>query len=351
MQGRLVQPPILKGPGNREAEARHNEALGVDHREMMSRENAWMSDNGCRYWLPDGNEALSRLDGDAPSLLFVRGEPDMSAPAVAIVGSRKADEYGLEMTLHLSRALAGAGINIISGGAIGIDRAAHEGALDAGGRTTVVLGSGLAVPHPRSNRDLFDRVIETGSVIISEYPVGVPAAKRFFPERNRIIAALADAVVVMQAGKVSGALITATWATGMRIPVFATPADAWYREYTGCLDLLKKGASPLTRPSDLSSVPELAELASMDLPWPDPGRRPRGLPPPWRSITTRATAGEKLDASGAAVLRALSEGPLDLDVLADKTKIPAGRLQADLLKLEICGRICRIAGGRYLLED
>ena len=210
-----------------------------------------MQANGWRYWIPDKDPRLRRLAPDMPHLLFVAGELDLSRPAVAIVGSRKPDEYGEAICRILTTTLATAGVMIVSGGALGIDGIAHTHALEAGGKTTVVLGSGLQKPHPHTHKSLFSKIVQSGSAIISELPPSFPAAKFTFPARNRIIAALSDAVVVLQAGENSGALITAAWAQAANIPCFAVPGDIWYQMSAGTLSLLRSQTTkPLISPAD-----------------------------------------------------------------------------------------------------
>jgi len=184
--------PDLFGRPDPEAQARIDARLEADVRQMRRR--------GWRYWIPDADPRLARLAADRPRLLFVAGTPDLQAPAVAVVGTRRPDAYGDAMAGALAGALGRAGAVVVSGGALGVDRRAHEAALDAGGRTTVVLGSGLGRPHPASNRPLFERAVDAGSCVVAELPPSVCARAYTFPRRNRLIAALADAVVVVQAG-------------------------------------------------------------------------------------------------------------------------------------------------------
>ncbi|NOZ02760.1 MAG: DNA-protecting protein DprA [Deltaproteobacteria bacterium] len=348
MQGKLLPPPNLVSPDDQAGVARHREALGIEMKNRLASERDWMRRNGCRYWLPEGTQSIERLADDAPRILFLRGELDHSAPAVAIVGSRKADSYGMDMASRLGRVLGWAGVTVISGGALGIDRAAHEGALNGGGRTLAIMAGGLATLHPPGNADLFARILETGSGLLSEHPVGRKAERWTFPRRNRLIAALADAVVVVQAGRVSGALNTAAWALKLDVPLFAVPADAWYLESQGTVSLLGRGALPLARPSDLACVPALEELGRMDLPWPKPVHRPRGIPPPWKDPGSSPGVGP-LKGAASPVAKALADGPRTMDELVAGTGLPPGMVQAAILDLEINGSIARIPGGLFML--
>lgn len=383
MQGRLAPPLDLRGPDDPEGRRRHHLLLthwgepsevlagscdGAEARERRTNrtrgdptsrlevEAQWMRENGVRYWIPDTVSNLSRLGTYAPRLLFLRGDIVPSAPAVAIVGTRHPDEYGTEVARRLGRALARAGVTVVSGGALGVDGLAHEAALDAGGRTIVVFGSGLARLHPSSLAPLFERVARSGSALVSEYPVYAPPSRRHFPERNRLIAAQSDAVVVVQAGEGSGALITAGWARRLGVPLFAVPADLWYHASTGALSLLREGARPLTHPADLAEVPELASLTVSPIDWPKPGHRPWGMTNPWAATeepTSPPTTGLPTDETCSEVsdshpiLAVLCRGPADLDALVAATGLPSGRLQAELTALEVTGHIRRLPGGTW----
>lgn len=350
--------PPARGPGQPDdrAAAAASERLAADVRRMR--------ELGARYWLADGTPLAARLGGFAPRLLFVRGLLDLSTPAVAIVGTRHPDEYGADIARRIAAAVARSGAVVVSGGASGVDAIAHEAALDAGGRTIAVLGGGLAKPHPAACRPLFERMVTAGSCIVSEYPPSMPALRHHFPERNRLVAALADAVVVVQAGAVSGALITAEWARRTGRPLFAVPADVWYERSAGCTALLRDGAARIfASPADLASVPALSGLA--EAPWPERGHRLWGLPAPWIGERGPPPGMEGLPWSGAAsaaepdiephrdappspLIEALGGGVLGPDELATVTGLPAGRVQAELLALEVAGRVRRLPGGGYI---
>ncbi len=373
MQGRLAPPLDLREPADTEARKRPRLLLSFwgepseviaalarggaipeapeepakDLSVRLAAETRWMREAGVRYWVPDGHPGLARLGAYAPRLLFVRGEMDPTAPAVAVVGTRHPDEYGTEVARRLGLALGRAGVTVVSGGALGVDRIAHEAALDAGGRTVVVFGSGVGCPHPPSLGPLFERVVVSGSALVSEYPVDAPPRRRHFPERNRLIAALADATVVVQAGAKSGALITAEWARRLSLPLFAVPADLWYHASAGSLDLLRQGARPLIHPQDLATVPELASLVVGPGEWPAPGHRPWGVANPWEAATTPVTPGPA--PANSPVLGALRRGPADLDALVAATGLPASRLQAEITTLEVSGSIRRLPGGKWAL--
>ena len=177
---------------------------------------------------------------DPPALLTYIGTLDATAPCIAIVGSRQATPYGVDTAFRLGRELAGCGFDIVSGMAVGIDTAAHNGALDAAGRTLAVLGSGLNTIYPRQNRALYHRIAAHGAVV-SEFPVNASPDARHFPRRNRIIAGISAGTVVVEAAARSGSLITARLATEYNREVFAVPGSIRSFRSTGTHALLKQG--------------------------------------------------------------------------------------------------------------
>lgn len=201
---------------------------------------------------PAGMEDLE----DAPPL-HVLGHL-REAPGVAVVGTRRCTRYGVDLAEAFGAALAGAGWTTVSGLARGIDVAAHRGALRAGGHAVAVLGSGVDVCYPRENRVIYDRILGTGGAIVSEYGPGTPPARWRFPARNRIIAAVSAAVVVVEAARTGGALITARLAAEMGRDVFTVPGDVDRIASVGCNLLLRDGAHPILGPDDL--VEELSLL-------------------------------------------------------------------------------------------
>ena len=258
-----------------------------------------------------------------PARLRLRG--DLGAPArrVAIVGARATDDYGRDMARRLARGLARAGVSVISGGALGIDAAAHEGALEAGGHTVAVLGCGVDVAYPPSHRDLFARVLAAGGALLSEQPDGHEAAPWDFPKRNRLVAALADAVVVVRAGARSGALITAGQARALGVPLLAVPGDADEPLSAGPISLLRAGAAVAAEAGDVLGLLGLAPGQQAALPLPD-------LPP-----------------EGAALLRALGTAPRHADDLARAAGLASGAALAALLGLELAGLAEQQPGLRF----
>ncbi len=180
-----------------------------------------------------------------PAALYVKGDANalLLSPSAAVVGSRDASAYGLEVTADFCRDFCEAGITVISGGARGIDSAAARTALKFGGKTVAVLGCGVDVDYPAENRELFRRIADSGGCVVSEYFFGTGPIPALFPKRNRIIAALADCCVVTEAGLRSGSLITANLAADLRKPLFAVPGNITSRGSEGTNHLIKTGAA------------------------------------------------------------------------------------------------------------
>lgn len=181
---------------------------------------------------------------DPPSKLYVLGDKRLlHQKGIAIVGARKSTQYGKNIAYKISKELSENGINIISGLALGIDTCAHIGAIDSNiGKTIAVLGSGIDKIYPKENIDLARKIIKSGGCIISEYPFGSKPEKLHFPQRNRIISGISNGVVVVEAAKESGALITAEFALEYGKDVFAVPGDITRKESEGCNELIKDGA-------------------------------------------------------------------------------------------------------------
>jgi len=268
---------------------------------------------------------------DPPCVLYCCGRPKVfESPVVAVVGSRRPTPYGRGMAERLARDLAERGVAVASGLAIGIDAAAHEGAL-AGGRTIAVLGSGLDVPYPKSNRKLFDRIAGEGAVI-SEFPLGTEPLAANFPRRNRIISGLAWALVVVEAAEKSGSLISAEFALEQGREVLAVPGNATSELSRGANRLIKEGAK-------------------LTATWEDVAEE---LPPPLREALLAQRAGETaplplLSDDEAAVRELLSpDTPAHVDELLERTELSVTELLTILLGLEIKGVAASVPGKRYV---
>jgi DNA processing protein len=250
---------------------------------------------------------------------------------ISIVGTRRADEEALDFAYHLGRQAALQGVVVISGGAVGVDRAAHEGAIDGGGRTVVVLPTGLDSPYPAANHELFERAIDTGC-LLTEVEDGASAQRGRFLTRNRLVAALGDSLVVVQAPVRSGALSTARLAQELGRNVFAVPASPWDPRGLGNLRLVCQGARICARAADV-----LSESAS-------PGG---GEPDSRGAADAEPNDFSTLSQIEQTILGNLSGRARHPDELYHRTGIPAVQLQRSILQLLIRGLIEEKPGGRF----
>jgi DNA processing protein len=194
---------------------------------------------------------LLRCIKEPPKELFYRGDISLASKlSVAVVGTRKATRYGIWAAMNLAESLAAHGVVVISGMAFGIDSCGHRGALKGGGKTIAVLGSGVDICSPASNKNLMDEIAEDG-LLISEYPPGFHPTKYTFPQRNRLISGISAATVVVEAGLISGSLITAEYAADQGKDVYAIPGNIDSRYSLGTNKLIKEGALPLITADDL----------------------------------------------------------------------------------------------------
>lgn len=256
----------------------------------------------------------------APPLLARRGGGDATvpAPAVAVVGARRATPYGTGIAAWLAEAASSAGVLVVSGGALGIDAAAHGAALDRPGGTLVVLGCGHAVDYPRphaTSGGLFERVREGGGALVSEYLPGTPPRPPFVRARNRIVAGLVDAVVVVEGGHRSGSLVTAGVAAELGTPVLAVPGDVRAAGSAAPHRLLRDGAIPCTGPEDLLTLLHADPAAG-------PGARPSVLPAPVRAELARRWP-----------------RPVRIDDLAATSGLAVGGLLAAVTRAQIAGEV------------
>ena len=272
----------------------------------------------------------------------MRGDDALLAETcVAVVGARRATGFGLEMGERLGAGLGAAGVVVVSGCAMGIDAAAHRGALEMGGGTVAVLAGGHDVAVPPSNRGLAARILEEGGCIAGEFPDGVPVARWSFPRRNRIIAGLARVVVVVEAARRSGALITAGHALAAGREGMVVPGHPLQPEYAGSNRLLADGAHPVLSVEDV--LDELEKLPGLD------GMRPsrREEAGPSRGEAGAVERGEA-DAR-TRVLSALANEPRAAETLAFDLDLPLGAVLATLTQLELLGLAETRPGQRYAL--
>ncbi len=257
---------------------------------------------------------------DAPQTIWVRGTIP-GGPSVAIVGTRRASPDAITFTERIARELSDAGAIIVSGGAAGIDAAAHTGALAGYGKTVVVQAGSLQKPYPPANTALFARVLERGGGWLSETAPRQPTERWRFLARNRLIAALADVVVVVQAPARSGALSTARFARALGRPVLSVPGAPWDPRAEGVLGLIAEGASICTRSGDVS---KLLGIPQVQLTLPPDGARQKG--------------------EAARVLDALGAGACHVDALVERTGLTAARVQVALIELSMTGRARQESG-------
>lgn len=286
-------------------------------------------------------------DPDPPVVLFHLGDPDViRAPMVAVVGTRRATGYGLRVAARLGEHLSAAGVSVVSGLALGIDAAAHRGALGTRGAAPVaVVGGGLHAPCPSRNRDLARAIVERG-VILSEVPTGVEAARWRFPVRNRILAALADAVVVVESPTRGGSMHTVAAALERDVPVLAVPGPIDSRASEGAIDLIVDGAMPCRGVEDVlraigaplaaAASANAARTSELSTSAPGEAGRDEGTdrpnlfgPAPERRVAPRGAA--------AAVLDALEWRPSSLEQLARRSGLPMRELSAAIGQLERSG--------------
>ena len=280
---------------------------------------------------------------DPPLLLYLMGpasllqhQPFPSDRCLAVVGSRNPTAQGAENARLFARALCGAGLTIVSGLALGVDAAAHEGALEAAtsagsiAATIAVVGTGLDRVYPRKNLDLAHRIAAHG-LIVSEYPLGTPPLPANFPKRNRIISGLSQGTLVVEAALASGSLITARMAAEQGREVFAIPGSIHAPQSRGCHALIRQGAKLVESAQD---VLEELKIPATTVP---------GLPHEGVNAPGAAASDETDD----PVLAALGYDPMGLDALIARTGMDASTLQVALLELELDGRIARLPGGLF----
>jgi DNA processing protein len=285
---------------------------------------------------------------DAPPLLFVRGAllPDDTF-SVAIVGSRRAMLYGRNQATQFARVFAGRRLVVVSGGAAGIDTAAHRGALDAGGRTIVVLGCGVDITYPAENRSLFAQIVERGGAVVSEFPLGTTPEPWRFPARNRIIAGMTRATVVVESPPDSGAMITARNALDYGREVFAVPGPVDSGRSRGCHRLIQDGAGLADTPDDVLAALGLpiepsAPRTKMDVD--NATRAPAGSP---TTASPPSKAGLNLTPDEERLLTQLDLTPRHLDEASTAADLSASQATVAATMLEMKGLVRRQPGNLF----
>lgn len=305
--------------------------LDTDTGDAVASAQAWAQQPGnAIVCLGDPAYPKALLDiHDPPAILYVKGDPQrLSRPGLAIVGARSATPQGHATAMAFARSLSRAGLTIVSGLALGIDAAAHEGALEGQGSTVAVIGTGADRIYPARNEGLARR-IAAGGAIVSEFPLGTPAVAHNFPRRNRLIAGLSQGVLVVEAALGSGSLITARLANEQGREVFAIPGSIHSPLSKGCHRLIREGAKLVETAEDiLEELPSFISHGAThhEEPLPDAGSG---------------------DSEGIRVLAALGHDPADIDTLAHRCGLTADALYAILLPMELDGQVARLPGGRF----
>ncbi|KAA6124512.1 DNA-processing protein DprA [Cupriavidus cauae] len=331
----------LPGPVARDVRARPDAALSA----RIGRTVAWLREPG-HHLLTLADAAYPRplLDlADPPLLLYARGRLEiLQRPALAVVGARSATVQGVRDAELFASTFSSAGITVVSGLALGIDAAAHAGGLAGPGGTIAVVGTGLDRCYPACHRALGQRIAAEG-LLLSEFPLGTPARSQHFPQRNRLIAALARGVLVVEAALRSGSLITARLAAELGREVFAVPGSIHAPLAAGCHRLIQQGAKLVASPQDVFEEPGLfagpwagSQGGSRADSWAG-GSRAAGKP------ETAARSSAAADALGTA----LAYDPVDPDTLCIRTGLPPEAVAAALLQLELTGAVERMPGNLY----
>ncbi len=299
-------------------------------RSEVSLETVWSriqaQGNQVLTWDDDAYPRRLREIDQPPPVLYVRGSLKAEDEwAVAIVGTRRITAYGRQMTEEIAATLASNGVTVVSGLARGVDAVAHQAALAAGGRTLAVLGSGVDVIYPPEHHKLAERIIEHGA-LLSDYPPGTQPDGINFPPRNRIISGLSLAVVVVEAGDKSGALITAGFAAEQGRDVFAVPGNINAPQSAGCNRLIRDGARPLLSPKEV--------LESLDLTY----------------VAEHKTARAALPANAieARIMGLLGAQPLHVDEIRNQADFPIDQVSAALVLMELKGMVRQVGGMHYV---
>jgi DNA processing protein len=307
----------------------------IDPEKLLAQHD---QENPC-FWTPADPDYPKLLleTADFPPILYYQGQIDPAenqgmTPAIALVGTRSPSDYGRRWTRKLSTTLAQSGLTIVSGLAAGVDTEAHSACLKAGGRTWAVLGTGVDVVYPQTNRSLAQQIAQQG-MLLSEHPAGTQPDRTHFPRRNRIIAGLSRAILVIEAPQKSGALITARLANDYNRDVYALPGSLDNPKARGCLELLTQGAQLILGEAELlealGNIPHLYRQLSLLSPMTVPDLEPE-LQEIFQVLSTEAIA---------------------LDYIVQQSGQPAAAALSALLQLEMRGLVAQLPGMRYRREN
>lgn len=318
----------------------------ADMAARIDRTLQWLAEPGhSLLTMADAGYPAPLLDlADPPLVLYVTGNfARLGGQSIGVVGARHATEQGVRNARTFAKAIAEAGMTVVSGLALGIDAAAHAAALDGAGGTVAVVGTGVDIVYPSRHHALAHQIVDAGGAIVSEFPLGTPGLPNHFPRRNRIIAALSRGVLVVEAAERSGSLITARLASEIGREVFAIPGSIHAELSRGCHKLIRQGAKLVETAADIfeefsdltPAVPVLPARA-------DDGRdnTPRGRA---RGSTPQREATDTTDEFAAA----LAYDPVTFDALCETTGMAAEVASAALLRMELAGAVERLPGNRF----
>ena len=302
--------------------------VSVRSQVSLSKLEEQIQESGIRVltWDDQGYPEGLRTITQSPFVLYIKGTLDKEDIwAVGIVGTRRFTDYGRQVAEEISRVLANHGISVVSGLARGIDGIAHRSVLDAGGRTLAVLGSGLDQIYPPEHKALAEQISQHGA-LISDYPLGTPPDGSNFPPRNRIISGLSKAIIIIEAGVKSGALITANYAAEQGKEVFAVPGKITAPMSKGTNLLIKQGAHPLLEPQDVLDILKLSLLSE-------------------QKIVRKTLPG---DTREAQIYQVVGDEPLHVDEISTQTKIPIEQVTSTLALMELKGMVRKTFGMKYV---
>ncbi|MDQ2077070.1 DNA-processing protein DprA [Marinimicrobium sp. ABcell2] len=327
--GKVLKAPALEALGDY-----RRDPLDSDMGRLLASDMAWLAQHPDVHLLPLGSPdypPLLREIPRPPPLLYVRGDPSiLSLPQLAVVGSRNPTPGGRDNARQFARFLAGNGFAITSGLALGVDGAAHVGALEAEGRTIAIMGTGIDRLYPSRHKTLAEQIVAGGGALVTEFPLGAKSQRSHFPQRNRVISGLSAGTLVVEAAIKSGSLITARYALQHGREVFAIPGSIHNPLARGCHSLIRQGATLVETAQDI--VEELGGML---------GYQHTLLPPENEPAFDLSV----FSADERAVLEALGHDPQTLDSLLDRGNMEVGSLAASLISLELKGAVTETPNG------